>query len=466
MAVRLEEGVSRTAMDKTSKENFLMNKKLLAVAVAGALAAPGIALAQAANVQLYGVIDAGFLSNHYSGNALGLGNAGGVGSVRKYDVFNGAPSRWGLRGTEDLGRGLKAWFQLEATVFNDGRQETATSHSGLLGGRNSAVGLEGSWGNVSMGLWDTPYKQVGLATWVRGGGGPMYHGGMIMNNGDSSGAAPNAQCATAISPATGALNVATPICPNQVEGNGTAFHRRFANIIQYWSPNWAGFQLKVATQVNEGKAAANTAGTTDNNPNPSAWSYGLTWAGGPWNAGLGYEQHKGFNTTSVSADPNVKDTGITLGGGWNFGMGTVALGWERLKYGDNLSAAAALAAGGGNGFQRTNWVINGTFNIGANGSIFAGYSKTPGGKSCGVGATTAVGGAVCGSNSAASFASLGYSHKLSKRSTLYAVAGRINNSAGTAYYYIAAPNGPNGISSIVSAGTDVTTFGVGMNHTF
>jgi predicted porin len=439
-----------------------MNKNLLALAVAGALAAPGIALAQASNVQIYGLFDMSALQNRYSGNS-----AGTIGSVTKYDVFNAA-SRMGVRGTEDLGNGLKAWFQAELTMFPDGRVPEATNPAGFFGGRNSGVGLEGSWGNALIGAWDSPYKQTQYTTWVRGAAGPLLHAGMIMNNADTTGAAPNAQCSATISPATGLQTGGAPLgasagttnatgasCPNQVEGSATSFHRRLSNTIQYWSPTWAGFQLKVGTQVNEGK----TPGTTINNPNTSLWSYGLTWAGGPWNAGLGYEQHKGYNGTTASADPNVKDTGIMLGGGWNFGIGQVAIGWERLKYGNNAAAGAAET-----NLQRNNWTINGTFKVGANGSIFAGYSKTPGGRSCGAGSD--VNPALCGSSSGASFTSLGYEHALSKRSALYAIYGRINNNAGASFYYIAAPNGPNGFSSAIAAGTDVTTLGVGMKHTF
>ncbi|MSQ70850.1 MAG: porin [Betaproteobacteria bacterium] len=446
-----------------------MNKKLLAVAVAGALAAPGLALAQAANVQIYGFMDNAALNLRYSGNS-----ATTVGSFSKYDVFNASPSRLGFRGSEDLGNGMKAWFQAETTIFSEGRVPEATNPAGLLGARNTAVGLEGGWGNFSMGIWDAPYKAANIQTWVRGGSGPMYHGGMIMNNGDTTGAAPNAQCAALVSPATGgatgigSTNALGATCPNQVEGNGTSFHRRMSNIIQYWSPVWSGFQAKIATQINEGKTpgSLNAAGT-NNNTQPSLWSYSLTWANGPWNAGAAYEQHKGYNGNTASVDPNTKDSAWMLGGGWNFGPGTIAGGWERLTYGDNSALGGVTA----NGFTRTNWVLNGTFKIGAAGMIWAGYSKTPGGRSCGDGATGGVGyvvgaAAVCGSNSAASNTTLGYDHSMSKRTTLYAVYGRINNSNGTSYYYIAAPNGPNGVSSVLTPGTDVSTLGVGIRHTF
>lgn len=437
-----------------------MNKKLLALAVAGALAAPGIAVAQASNVQLYGLMDMTLMNVRYSGNATGT-----ISGVRKWDLYNSGPSYLGVRGSEDLGNGLKAWFQTELTVMADGRPDNFAVPASFFGSRNTGLGLEGSWGKTVFGFWDTPYKVANLQTWLRGSVGPTYHGGMIMGNGDTSGATPSAQCANGITAAgtataavAGPTNASATPCGNQVEASATPFHRRLSNTVQYWSPTWAGFQGRVATQINESK----TPSTTGANPDPSLWSYGLTWRGGPWNAGLAYETHKGFSGTTASSDPNVKDTALMIGGGWNFGMGSVGIGFEQLKYGDNTAPAAAP-----NDYKRKNWVINAEFKVGANGLIFAGYSKTPGGTSCGAGATTAVGGAVCGSNAAASFSSLGYQHTLSKRSSLYAVYSRINNGAGTGYHYIAGPNVPaTGAAGGLSAGTDVTAIGAGMRHTF
>ena len=58
----------------------------------------------------------------------------------------------GVRGEEDLGGGLKAFFQLE-TGFNPEQP------SGTFANRNTGVGLRGTWGSVLIGRWDTPFKQ-------------------------------------------------------------------------------------------------------------------------------------------------------------------------------------------------------------------------------------------------------------------------------------------------------------------
>jgi len=84
-----------------------MNKKLIAVAVAGACVAPA-AMAQTANpVTLYGIVYATIESVEATGGATPI--------VRRNRVTDQA-SRLGVRGTEDLGGGLKAFFQLE-TAF-------------------------------------------------------------------------------------------------------------------------------------------------------------------------------------------------------------------------------------------------------------------------------------------------------------------------------------------------------------
>jgi len=112
-----------------------MKKSLLALAALGTFA--GVAHAQS-SVTLYGIVDAGFVYNNNSGgNKLYSTSAGNL-----------QGDRWGLRGTEDLGGGLKALFVLE-NGFN--------AFSGKLGqggdefGRQAYVGLSSQFGTVTLG---------------------------------------------------------------------------------------------------------------------------------------------------------------------------------------------------------------------------------------------------------------------------------------------------------------------------
>ena len=141
-----------------------MNKKLIALAVAGVCAAPTV-MAQSANpVTLYGALRVDAEWVEAKGGPSGVANV--PGRIRLTDH----PSLLGVRGTEDLGGGLKAVFQLEtAFTADDGSgavapaasTATATANGSIgFANRNSGVGLEGSWGRAMIGRWDMPMKQT------------------------------------------------------------------------------------------------------------------------------------------------------------------------------------------------------------------------------------------------------------------------------------------------------------------
>src|SRR6516225_900911 len=125
------------------KESVDMKMKLFAAAVA-ALAAGG-AYAQS-SVTLYGVVDAGVeYSNHAqtssSSHDVVRLNSGGM-----------SGSRWGLRGVEDLGGGLKGIFVLESGFNID----TGTSgQGGRLFGRQAFVGMQSQYGQLTLGRHQT-----------------------------------------------------------------------------------------------------------------------------------------------------------------------------------------------------------------------------------------------------------------------------------------------------------------------
>ena len=112
-----------------------MKKSLLALAVFGAFA--GAASAQT-SVTAYGVADVGFVREYGS---LGPG-------ITKLDSGVQSGSRLGFKGTEDLGSGLKALFQLETGIAMD---TGGFTQGGTAFGRQSWVGLAGSFGMVSLG---------------------------------------------------------------------------------------------------------------------------------------------------------------------------------------------------------------------------------------------------------------------------------------------------------------------------
>ncbi|QRQ85838.1 porin [Cupriavidus oxalaticus] len=111
-----------------------------AAASAGVLAVVPL-LASAQSVTLYGVVDTGV---EYVSNV----GANGQGLVRMPNQTATVPSRWGLRGTEDLGGGLKSIFVLESGFSPD---SGVSNQGGRLFGRQALVGLSNQYGQVSFG---------------------------------------------------------------------------------------------------------------------------------------------------------------------------------------------------------------------------------------------------------------------------------------------------------------------------
>jgi len=238
-----------------------MNKKLIALAVAGACFAPTV-MAQTANpVTLYGRIYATLESVEADGGAAPLGNRTRVSDNASY---------LGVRGTEDLGGGLKAFFQLE-TAFSP-ESSSATSFAT----RNSGVGLQGGWGSILLGRWDTPMKtsQTAVDPW----------GDLTL--GDITGAGLD-------------------------QGN---FSRREGNSVQYWSPNWAGFTVRALYTANEGKTA-----TT----NPNTVGASVAYSKGAIYVAYAYEKHK-----DVAANTSEEGNAIAA----SFTMGNLKLAGQYGKY--------------------------------------------------------------------------------------------------------------------------------------
>src|SRR5260370_25519674 len=117
-----------------------MKMKQITLATLAARAAPAAALAKS-NVQIYGTLNADFESVKATGSS-------GTNFPSRNRVTSNS-SNLGFRGTEDLGQGLRAFFQLESAVnLHSGTQ------SGFWAPRNSGVGLQGGSGQVLLGQWD------------------------------------------------------------------------------------------------------------------------------------------------------------------------------------------------------------------------------------------------------------------------------------------------------------------------
>lgn len=130
-----------------------MKKSLIALAVLGACMSNTYAQS---NVTIYGIVDAGV--THVSNDN------GGRTTVEAGQM---QVSRWGFRGLEDLGGGLKAVFGLEGTLLNDtgaAGVATGTPSSTSLFDREASVGLVGGFGTLTFGRQNIlGINSVGLA---------------------------------------------------------------------------------------------------------------------------------------------------------------------------------------------------------------------------------------------------------------------------------------------------------------
>ncbi|CAG2141667.1 Outer membrane porin protein [Cupriavidus yeoncheonensis] len=113
----------------------------LARIAAGLLAASPLLASAQSSVTLYGVIDTGV---EYVNNV----GVNGYGLTRVPNNTATVPSRWGLRGTEDLGGGLKSIFVLESGFAPD---TGSANQGGRLFGRQALVGLSNQYGQISFG---------------------------------------------------------------------------------------------------------------------------------------------------------------------------------------------------------------------------------------------------------------------------------------------------------------------------
>lgn len=234
-----------------------MKHSLMALAV---LAGAGSALAQS-NATLYGRIDTG----------IGTEKINGAGSTQ---VFSGrlSTSRIGLRGTEDLGGGLKANFNLEGTLASD---------TGIVGGgngffdRQSWVGLSGGFGAFKAGRSDTAFDDIrDLA--------------VVHDLWDSEFSPPKIAYTAGVGD----------------------YSSRASNMLRYDSPSLGGFSAGVSHGLDEDE-------TQDRNV--TAWN--LRYRSGPLDVGLASQKQKHEATPGSAREyralsASYKFDAVRLSGGW------------------------------------------------------------------------------------------------------------------------------------------------------
>ncbi len=266
-----------------------MKKTLAAVAVLGAFA--GSALA--ADVQLYGIVDTGVGYNHVDVDSLdGIDIPNEAGDAYAYsfadsDSFSmmsgqASGSRWGLKGTEDLGNGLTVGFILEDGFTSDNGADSAPMFN-----RESSLFVQGGFGKFAMGRMGS--LNNGQSSWAKVG--------MVSAFGTSDWGGYSAQLSNIFSLAG-----------------------QWDNMVAYETPSFAGF--KVYAQY--------AMGSNDNENESSSDRYyaiGATYNNGPF-AGYFAVDSINYQTSGAKIDDKHIDDSltVTLGGSWNFEVAKVYFG--------------------------------------------------------------------------------------------------------------------------------------------
>lgn len=392
-----------------------MQKKIIALAIAAAVSAP--AFADNSNVTIYGVANVSY----------DMTNTGGVAGFSNNKVSSNV-SRLGLKGSEDLGDGLSAVWQIEQLIAID----NSGAGNGLAT-RNTFAGLSSaSAGTVLLGRHDTPYK---LAT-----RGFDVFGDSIADNRTVMGGGLN----TVTGPRTAG---ATMAAGTAATGAGASFDGRPTDVVAYISPAFSGFTGIIAYVAGaEGQTAANQN-------KGSAWSLAGLYGNGPLNINAAYEVHNIGNapgTVGVAAlAAGIKESAWKIGASYAIDAFTVNGVYEKTSDNFGGSVAAPLAVAGSNVLGHRAYYLSGKYSFGSN-AVKLAYGNA------GDNATI---------NTGASQTSVGFDHNLSKRTTVYALYTQVSNKANATYALGNAGIG-NGTVFLNSAGSKPSAISLGLKHTF
>jgi len=287
-----------------------MQKKIIALAIASAMAMPALAMAEAT---VYGQANVAIEMTD-NGSDTPNTNVGNAADSRTQISSN--VSRLGFKGSEELGGGMSAIWQMEGQVnLDDG---TGVSKAGTsFFNRNTFAGLSGGFGTVVLGRHDTPYKM-----------------------------------------STRKLDMfADTIADNRsIMGNG--HDARLNNVLAYLSPDISGFNAAVALVLGTDNEFAG-APTTETSATSLSLKYGM---GDTWSVILANQTID--STDSVVPGNKYNSSATKLGGTFAMDMFSVGLVYEMLADKD----------GAGTKVEKSDIYIGGKVKVGDAGAVKLGYT--------------------------------------------------------------------------------------------
>ncbi len=273
----------------------MFKKSLAALAVLGAAAG----YASAADVTLFGVVDTGLIYTHQSFDDSKEAD------VNKFSMDSGvsSASRFGLKGTEELGNGLKVGFKLENGFQSD---SGALKSEKRIFDREASVSVYSDFGTLSMG------RMGGV-----GSGAGTYD--LVLATADAFDGGDN--------------NVF-----------GFATSDRYDNMVTYQTPKFAGLQATVQYSFNESSTNTNREGSSAVNRYAST---ALTGNFGALNTVLAYEfqNYQSFGKDARGEDGHI----VYLGGNYDCGFAKTFVMGQYFKgiQGSSANALASMVKGAG-----------------------------------------------------------------------------------------------------------------------
>ncbi|HSD53054.1 MAG TPA: porin [Burkholderiales bacterium] len=450
-----------------------MNKKAMALAVAGVLVAPA-ALAQTSNVQLYGRAVLGIDDYRATGardqaapgqvlspttNPAGeactavqsstLGACIGGSSVDRKSrvrIFDNS-SRVGLRGTEDLGNGLKAIFQIETGVnidngSNTGQGGQANASSGFWATRDSFAGLDSNWGRLTFGrqsiYWANGVNAQFAANYINTE--IPWTNGTQLGRVSASGATP----------------------------------ARVSNVVQYTTPTFAGLNatLSYSPNAQEAVQGEGQGGCIPGAPavvgcKADGYLWGATVRGtwGPFYAQVDYADVNGNTPTNIltgATPPRGDGQAWKVGASWGYMPGArIGVIWVYTQTNNAFSLTQANAMGfvPGDKVNQDGWTINWEHTFG-NFQVMAQYGWTNNIKNCDNPIIS------CGDSSSRGYM-VGGRYFLSKRTWLFASWNLVDNKSNQfADFTGGAITSTNASAGNVPFGADPQIWALGIFHQF
>jgi predicted porin len=411
-----------------------MKKSLIALAVAGAFAAP----AAMAEVTISGAINLGieFAKSDEGAAALSGAAVGDTSGDLSRTLLNSNYSNINIASSDDIGNGNRIIFNYQLVVNTE-------STSGNPVNRNSYLGIAGTWGAFKMGTNENVYERhMYQADPLDGALGP---GGNLMILG------------------TPGANTAFEVGQAGCLVTGCAgFYRRTDQTIWYESPNWNGFTFEVDYTLEAFKTAEQASLPGVPSVSPQVLSAGVKWApeGIPFYVDFAIERHEDMfglaKIESVHSGVGITtgasgstDDAWQVGVGYTFGPATIHARYETINYeleGGSVTFAAPALAGVTELERVAYW-------LGLKWNLPTGYV----GAEIGMADEwdTNVGDGV---DTGATMMGVGYFHNLSKQSQLQFIYARTDNDDNASYTQAGAGLG--------GPGRDHQVMHVGIKHTF